>query len=90
MKTDVRSLWWSCQIKADAEGSGSRSYNYRVVMMAGGAELGFVFDVSAGHRVLLLFHRFHLDKVDDEMDAFLTSRAYSTQSIRSETDRPVA
>ena len=37
--------------------------------VAGGAELGFVFDVSAGHRVLLLFHRFHLDKVDDEMDA---------------------
>ena len=39
------------QIKADAEGSGARSYNYRVVMMAGGAELDMRGRCSAGQKV---------------------------------------
>lgn len=39
------------QIKADSEGAGARSYNYRVVMMAGGAELDMRGRCSAGQKV---------------------------------------
>lgn len=42
----------SAQIKADSEGAGARSYNYRVVMMAGGAELDMRGRCSAGQKVL--------------------------------------
>ncbi|KAG2487944.1 hypothetical protein HYH03_013523 [Edaphochlamys debaryana] len=40
------------QIKADAEGQGARSYNYRVVMYAGAAELEMRGRCSAGQKVL--------------------------------------
>ena len=40
------------QIKADSEGAGARSYNYRVVMYSGGAELDMRGRCSAGQRVL--------------------------------------
>jgi hypothetical protein len=38
------------QIKADSEGAGARSYNYRVVMYSGGAELDMRGRCSAGQR----------------------------------------
>ncbi len=38
------------QVKADAE-SGQRSYNYRVVMISGGAELDMRGRCSAGQKV---------------------------------------
>ena len=38
------------QIKADTEGAGARSYNYRVVMYSGGAELDMRGRCSAGQR----------------------------------------
>lgn len=41
------------QIKADAE--GARSYNYRVVMMSGGAELDMRGRCSAGQKVRVPF-----------------------------------
>ena len=42
---------WGCaQIKADSEGAGARSYNYRVIMMAGGAELDMRGRCSAGQK----------------------------------------
>jgi DNA repair protein RAD50 len=40
------------QIRADTEGSANRSYNYRVVMVCGGAELDMRGRCSAGQRVL--------------------------------------
>lgn len=40
------------QVKADSEGAGARSYNYRVVMMTGGAELDMRGRCSAGQKVL--------------------------------------
>jgi len=40
------------QVKADSEGVGARSYNYRVVMMAGGVELDMRGRCSAGQKVL--------------------------------------
>lgn len=40
------------QIKADAEGAAGRSYNYRVVMHTGGAELDMRGRCSAGQKVL--------------------------------------
>lgn len=40
------------QVKADAEGTGARSYNYRVVMYSGGAELEMRGRCSAGQKVL--------------------------------------
>jgi len=40
------------QIKADTEGIGARSYNYRVVMHNGGAELEMRGRCSAGQKVL--------------------------------------
>lgn len=40
------------QVKADSEGAGARSYNYRVVMYAGGAELDMRGRCSAGQKVL--------------------------------------
>eukprot|EP00887_Chlorella_sp_A99_P003883 scaffold11.g3883.t1 len=40
------------QIKADAEGAAGRSYNYRVVMYTGGAELDMRGRCSAGQKVL--------------------------------------
>ncbi len=39
------------QIKADAEGAAGRSYNYRVVMHTGGAELDMRGRCSAGQKV---------------------------------------
>ena len=42
------------QVKADAE-SGQRSYNYRVVMYNGGAELDMRGRCSAGQKVQLCF-----------------------------------
>ncbi len=39
------------QVKADAE-SGQRSYNYRVVMISGGAELDMRGRCSAGQKVI--------------------------------------
>ena len=39
------------QVKADAE-SGQRSYNYRVVMISGGAELDMRGRCSAGQKVM--------------------------------------
>jgi len=39
------------QVKADSEGGGARSYNYRVVMMAGGVELDMRGRCSAGQKV---------------------------------------
>lgn len=39
------------QVKADSEGAGARSYNYRVVMYAGGAELDMRGRCSAGQKV---------------------------------------
>lgn len=41
----------SHQIKADAEGAAGRSYNYRVVMHTGGAELDMRGRCSAGQKV---------------------------------------
>jgi len=38
------------QIKADSEGAGARSYNYRVVMYSGGAELDMRGRCSAGQK----------------------------------------
>ena len=38
-------------MKADSEGAGARSYNYRVVMMSGGAELDMRGRCSAGQKV---------------------------------------
>jgi DNA repair protein RAD50 len=43
---------WYLQVKADSEGAGARSYNYRVVMVAGGAELDMRGRCSAGQKVL--------------------------------------
>jgi DNA repair protein RAD50 len=40
------------KIKADTEGSAARSYNYRVVMSCGGAELDMRGRCSAGQKVL--------------------------------------
>ncbi|EFJ34849.1 ATP-binding cassette transporter, subfamily I, member 4, SmABCI4 [Selaginella moellendorffii] len=40
------------EIRADAEGTGTRSYSYRVVMRAGGAELEMRGRCSAGQKVL--------------------------------------
>jgi DNA repair protein RAD50 len=40
------------QIKADQEGAAGRSYNYRVVMHTGGAELDMRGRCSAGQKVL--------------------------------------
>ncbi|KAG2442375.1 hypothetical protein HXX76_002461 [Chlamydomonas incerta] len=40
------------QIKADTEGAGARSYNYRVVMYSGAAELEMRGRCSAGQKVL--------------------------------------
>lgn len=40
------------QVKADSEGQGNRSYNYRVVMYSGGAELEMRGRCSAGQKVL--------------------------------------
>ena len=40
------------QLRADTEGSANRSYNYRVVMICGGAELDMRGRCSAGQRVL--------------------------------------
>jgi DNA repair protein RAD50 len=40
------------QIKADTEGPGQRSYNYRVVMCSGGTELDMRGRCSAGQKVL--------------------------------------
>ena len=40
------------QIKADADSGAARSYNYRVVMLAGGAELDMRGRCSAGQKVL--------------------------------------
>ena len=37
-------------MKADSEGAGARSYNYRVVMMAGGVELDMRGRCSAGQK----------------------------------------
>lgn len=39
------------QIKADSEGTGRSSYNYRVVMLSGGAELEMRGRCSAGQKV---------------------------------------
>ena len=39
------------QIKADADSGAARSYNYRVVMLAGGAELDMRGRCSAGQKV---------------------------------------
>lgn len=39
------------QIKADQEGAAGRSYNYRVVMHTGGAELDMRGRCSAGQKV---------------------------------------
>lgn len=39
------------QVKADSEGAGARSYNYRVVMLSGGAELDMRGRCSAGQKV---------------------------------------
>jgi DNA repair protein RAD50 len=57
----VRELWQKVYrgsdidhvaIKADSEGAAARSYNYRVVMMSGGAELDMRGRCSAGQKVL--------------------------------------
>lgn len=57
----VRELWQKVYrgsdidhvaIKADAEGAAARSYNYRVVMVASGAELDMRGRCSAGQKVL--------------------------------------
>uniref|UniRef100_A0A1D2A4U2 DNA repair protein RAD50 n=1 Tax=Auxenochlorella protothecoides TaxID=3075 RepID=A0A1D2A4U2_AUXPR len=40
------------QVKADAEGAAGRSYNYRVVMYCGGAELDMRGRCSAGQKIL--------------------------------------
>ncbi|KAK9845385.1 hypothetical protein WJX81_005219 [Elliptochloris bilobata] len=40
------------QLKADADSGAARSYNYRVVMLAGGAELDMRGRCSAGQKVL--------------------------------------
>jgi DNA repair protein RAD50 len=47
------------QIKADQEGAAGRSYNYRVVMHTGGAELDMRGRCSAGQKAsrLLLVYR---------------------------------
>ncbi len=42
------------QIVADADHGAARSYNYRVVMVAGGAELDMRGRCSAGQKVLAL------------------------------------
>ena len=38
------------QVKADADSGATRSYNYRVVMLAGGAELDMRGRCSAGQK----------------------------------------
>ena len=43
------------QVKADAE-TGQRSYNYRVVMISGGAELDMRGRCSAGQKAGLVLH----------------------------------
>lgn len=57
----VRELWQrtyrgqdidSIQIRSDSEGTGRSSYNYRVVMLVGGAELEMRGRCSAGQKVL--------------------------------------
>lgn len=52
-------VWRGAQVKADSEGAGARSYNYRVVMMAGGVELDMRGRCSAGQKArrFLLFSR---------------------------------
>ena len=40
------------QVKADTEGVGTRSYNYRVAMYSGGAELEMRGRCSTGQKVL--------------------------------------
>ena len=49
--TEVGASCGCVQIKADSEGAGARSYNYRVIMMAGGAELDMRGRCSAGQKV---------------------------------------
>ena len=46
----MRPLYMWRQIKADSEGAGARSYNYRVVMYSGGAELDMRGRCSAGQK----------------------------------------
>ena len=43
------------KIKADADHGAARSYNYRVIMVAGGAELDMRGRCSAGQKVRPLF-----------------------------------
>lgn len=47
---DIRVPCGGCQIKADADSGAARSYNYRVVMLAGGAELDMRGRCSAGQK----------------------------------------
>ena len=41
---------WRPQVKADADSGAARSYNYRMVMLAGGAELDMRGRCSAGQK----------------------------------------
>lgn len=50
------------QIKADADHGAQRSYNYRVIMVAGGAELDMRGRCSAGQKVITLSYQAYLDR----------------------------